>query len=303
MDESRFDGLARTLARGTTRRSTLGALVGLAAAGGLGAVEVGAKKNKKKDPCKRTCKSCGNYLPITSTKYDGCDFENVAGKGQNVSGSSFQNACLSYADFRDANFQGVSLRGACLQGANLSGANLQGVSFVGANTDGLALYGTDLRGAKLTQEQIDAALIGCGTILPNSQVIGACGPGELCCEGQCTMTAEGCGCGYSCSGAVYDTCGEGGHCAQVSVVDGTCACVEAYCGADCESSSDCYEEELCVTAPGCCDNAGGSFCASLCGADSQVPEVASASGGRGKRFAGRELKSGKKDNRAKKHKH
>ena len=77
MDDERFDGLVRMLGRGATRRGTLGALLGVGAAGvasGAAAKRRRRRKNKKKN---RTgpVKGCGNggacLVFITSQTYDG----------------------------------------------------------------------------------------------------------------------------------------------------------------------------------------------------------------------------------------
>ena len=58
-------------------------------------------------------------------------------------GASLQEACLWYADFREAN-----LRSACLQGADLEQADLIGADLTGANLDGTLVTNEQLVQAK-----------------------------------------------------------------------------------------------------------------------------------------------------------
>lgn len=69
---------------------------------------------------------------------------------------------------RRTDLSGTSLRGANLAGADATNAIFRNVDFAGARLSGTILRGADLTGAKnLTIEQLSAAIIDDGTILPS----------------------------------------------------------------------------------------------------------------------------------------
>ena len=88
----------------------------------------------------------------------GADLSNQCVKHGNLEGADFSGAklvlmCMSYADFRGANFRGTDL-----SGANLAHAVLDGADFSGAVLSITSFKGTDLtRARNLSQAQLDAA--------------------------------------------------------------------------------------------------------------------------------------------------
>jgi uncharacterized protein YjbI with pentapeptide repeats len=103
------------------------------------------------------------------------DLTNTCVMHGNVQGADFEGAtlvlmCMSYADFRSANF-----RHADLSAANLTHANVDDADFDGATLTITSLKGTDLRRAKnLTQSQIDLACSDADTKLPTNLVAHIC---------------------------------------------------------------------------------------------------------------------------------
>lgn len=90
VDDARFDGLARTLGGGQTRRGTLGAIAGLLGGGLVSLLpdgETEAKKRKKK--CKGGTKRCGKKCYDLNTDPANCgSCGNVCGANQTCGGGN-----------------------------------------------------------------------------------------------------------------------------------------------------------------------------------------------------------------------
>jgi hypothetical protein len=103
---------------------------------------------------------------------------------------------------------------------------------------------------------------------------------ELCAPPQSTcapgMPAETCAPVFAPS-----DCGpEQSFCAQVTDVDGGCACIFRSCGEPCTTGADC-QSGLCVDVPGCCGEPGFLFCAEPCEAGVTATGFASTRGATG----------------------
>jgi uncharacterized protein YjbI with pentapeptide repeats len=76
-------------------------------------------------------------------------------------------AFLRHTDFSHANLEDANL-----SGADFTNARFRGANFKNANLAGTILRGADLTGAtNLTREQIKAAIIDDGTLLPDSVAV------------------------------------------------------------------------------------------------------------------------------------
>jgi hypothetical protein len=115
MDGHRFDHLTRTLANGSSRRSLLGGLLGLAALA----------------PLRAAAQSCGTIGP--GAFLAGCDLSGLDLSGVNLAG---------------ANLRGANLEGTSLDGANLSGANLSNATLIEGALDNANTAGANLRGIR-----------------------------------------------------------------------------------------------------------------------------------------------------------
>jgi hypothetical protein len=96
-----------------------------------------------------------------------------------------------------------------------------------------------------------------------------CKKNRQCCSDNCSsgtcQAAATCAPAYSCNPELPVFCGEAGQCAQVQDVEGGCACIEGVCAAACTLGSECASG-LCVSVPGCCPQAGDTFCGTPCSA-------------------------------------
>jgi hypothetical protein len=79
----------------------------------------------------------------------------------------------------------------------------------------------------------------------------------------------------SCADSVASSCGPEDFCAQVTNVDGGCACIIRTCGLPCSTGADC-QSGMCVDVPGCCGPAGAFFCATPCGAQGPAATTSDA---------------------------
>ena len=105
----------------------------------------------------------------------GADLSNQCVKHGNLQGADLGDTklvlmCMSYADFRGANF-----RNADLSGANLAHAILDGADLTGARLTITSIKGTDLRNAKgLTQNQLNQACGDGSTRAPAGMRVRSC---------------------------------------------------------------------------------------------------------------------------------
>jgi len=211
MDRNQFDRLSRVVAAAGTRRDALRLLVAGVVVGSIAGVEeASARKKGRGKPgraqaeqalqCTRLCKPCPNKKPGPGVNLTGCNFDEADLVGVNLGGSNLTNTCFARADLRGVSFRGANLSGTCLCDANLGGA--------------------DFRGTRVTQEQLDCAIVSCDTILPNGKPAKTCDPGTKCCGGECVNTRadpDNCGkCGKACGDC--QTCNNG-NCRDLTVED------------------------------------------------------------------------------------
>jgi hypothetical protein len=169
MDADRFDTLTRGVFASTTRRRTLGTLLGTLA---LGVTSADAKRKQKKTRRKRKRKQRKNKpcYPGTSCTLGqekanaGCDFsQSTTFVKRDIRGSNLSRTNLTGAQLAGADLRGVDLRGACLVSANLLDAKIDD--------------STNLEGAIL-----------CRTLMPTGETDDSgCESGTSCCP-----TVEAC---------------------------------------------------------------------------------------------------------------
>jgi len=85
-------------------------------------------------------------------------------RGAYFNRSDMRDANLSLTDLRGSDLRGADLRGAMLEGANLSFALLDGANLANANLENANLLGTtlrwaNLRGVRLSEEQVEVAIL------------------------------------------------------------------------------------------------------------------------------------------------
>jgi hypothetical protein len=226
VDNEAFDRFARVLGAAGSRRSMLGALLGVGAiAGGAGAGARGPRRRRNgraRAQALPGLRDCPNPRP--GQNLSRCDFS-----GRDLRGVSLRGANLSGASFADAN----------LCGADLRATNLANVDFRDAN-----LTRVDLRGTNLSTATLDGAIF-CQTRKPNGALdnSGCVAGAAVCCS------AAECAAGEFCVDGACSPCPAG----SVLLANGGCA-------ATCETAADCAaagcENFACsraVSGPNLCD--------------------------------------------------
>ena len=178
MDHEDFDRLIRSLGTTGTRRTMLGALLGV---GLLGADPAQAKRQRGGKSRRLRAQAAALRTCVNP------------GPGQNLSRCNFFDDDLRGANLRSANLSGAFLAGAELCGADLRSANLSKTDFRHAN-----LTRADLRGTNLSTARLGYATF-CETRMPNGTLNNTgCPPSgtAICCQ-----QSE---CGSSCSRGVCD---------------------------------------------------------------------------------------------------
>ncbi len=133
MDREQFDALARLVWTRASRRTALGAILGVGLRGHAPTLEAAKGRKKRKKKKDRDCYPGRNCHLGPGKNNAGCDFSaSVAFFESNVQGSNLSHTNLTGAQMAQANLQGVDLGGACLVGANLLEADLAGADLDGA---------------------------------------------------------------------------------------------------------------------------------------------------------------------------
>ena len=191
MDHESFDRLARFLGKTGSRRTTLGALLGVGVAGAVAGVDAKGKKKSrgsKKSQGRGNKKSKSNR--VSAQAQPGLRDCPVFGPGQNLS---------------ECDFKGRDMRGANISGSNASKADFEDADLCGANLARANLGKSDFKNANLTRATLKQAnfsgvdSIGatfCETRMPNGQINNAdCpgGGGVICCSDfECTPEEPEC---------------------------------------------------------------------------------------------------------------
>ena len=264
MDDRRFDAVARSLGTSRSRRGALGLLAGAA---GLGLAGADAKRRKGKGrqarPAEQSaaCAAAGSKACTLAQAKPGavlkdCDYAGASLYTRALNAANASRASFADADLSGANLAGANLSSACLSGADLTLASLRGASLSGADLTGADLRGADLRGSNATNAQLAAAVVSCGTILPNGKP-GSCPAGTVCKAGACVcppgkVTLANGSCGTHCSG---DGDCSAANCGNVcyATTDGVPVCAAGSDGTSCSGTIDCPKGLAC----------GGAFCVRL----------------------------------------
>ena len=223
MDGKQFDDLAKALGSGTTRRLTLGALVG-GALGALGLAETAAKKKKKKKKgCKPACTDCQS-----------CKKKKKKGVCQPLANGT---ACTSLSG------------GATCQNGTCTCPTGQ-TNVIGTCTcpAGLTKCGTACVDTQTDESNCGA----CGTVCGTNQVCqrGTCFPKSICAAtqtGLCAPMTTICGTGAG-----------GAPCACGPSTESNIVCVEVPAGATCATLTPCTSSATCPTGQACVEV--GSCC-------------------------------------------
>lgn len=197
MDQASFDRLARALGAARTRRTALGAAIGAALAGSLGAAD--AKKPNRNGNGKRRKTGKKNRAAGVSAQAATCG---SPGPSSNLNGCNFNNEDLSGVDLSSSSMRNTRFRGANLCGADLSSSNLRDADFRGFADPGNAtnLTRADLSSSGCRGTLFNARSIFCQTITCDGSISNRdCPNGDP--EGICCADVD-CGVGVSCNGGV-----------------------------------------------------------------------------------------------------
>ena len=243
MDAERFDTIVRTLAARTTRRRTLGGLIGAGLAGAAATATAatataGKNGNRKKRDQRRANR---NGVQTASDCVS-------PGPGQNLSGCDFSGENLTGQDLSGSSMRGTNFRNANLCGANLSSSTLTNADFRGANLTRATLRSSNCRGTLFDATTIFCGTTTCNGAVRNTSCPGGVPPGDACCVDVGELCANG---GQCCSGICE---GEAGN--QRCQAHDTGGCQPGYTLADCGGTDvRCPDNSsgLCATTTG---NAG-----------------------------------------------
>jgi hypothetical protein len=196
MDRLEFDALARLVSGKQSRRTALGAL--------LGVLVLGQEPDEGRAKTRRRNNAA---VPAAANPcYPGtrCSL----GKGKNASACDISGA---------TSFVGRDLRGANLSKSNLTGAQLARADLRGSNVSGACLVGANLLDAKLGNSVNLGGAILCHTLMPDGSINDRdCDRGTPCCP----------------TGCEDGRCG-GGSCAEFravcSILASTCCSEHAVC--------------------------------------------------------------------------
>jgi uncharacterized protein YjbI with pentapeptide repeats len=277
MDRDAFDGLTKLLAAAPTRRATLGALLGAALTGTLGAEAAKKARGRRRRDGGSVTAAATCASPGPSANLSGCDFAGMDFSGQDLSGSRmvgtvFRNATLVGTDLSSSNLKDATFRGADLTCANLRASTLRNADFRGPS--GMAL--TDLTGADLSSSgcggiRFDGKTRFCRTRLCNGAFRDEDCPGGVAPEGFCCTDAD---CpspqaciDHRCGGCRPAACeAQNNACRTCSCAGDSCLCAFRACvGGPCDPVTGCpptCEPVSCEALSNACQSCGCS--AGLC---------------------------------------
>ena len=227
MDNDAFDRFAKTLGVAGSRRSAIGALLGVGSLAVGAAAEAKGSRRRKRNGRART-----QALPGLR------DCPNP-GPAQNLSKCDFSGRDLRGANLRGSNLSSASFAGANLCGADLRSANLFKVDFTDAN-----LTRVDFRSTNLSTAKFAGAIL-CQTRRPNGSLdnSGCVSGATVCCS------AAECAEGEFCVDGACTTCPPG----SIQLANGGCA-VTCEIAADCAAAGcENYACSRAVSGPNLCD--------------------------------------------------
>lgn len=220
----RFDGLARAMAAGHSRRSVL-KMMGAAAAAATAATVL---KPFRSDAVPVTCSGPTNVGPspcgVRTTPCGPCCCETGI-------------ACLDATNgVCGCPIRSTPCGSACCQ---------KGTACANPSTSTCATAAV-----ACTQGQTV-----CGT--------GCCSSGQTCVNGACVSSSVCAGQGNECAIDSGINCPNNDACGCIQTTEDTPACIQRSCGTSCTSSSGCLSNQVCVKDFALCCGDGG-FCAPIC---------------------------------------
>jgi hypothetical protein len=219
MDHNAFDQFARLLGAAGTRRTALGALLGVGLTDASSALR--ARKNRRKARKRKArsvrsqaadCLSLGPGSNVNGCNYAGEDHSGEDLSGSAMVGTNFNNATLVDTDLSSSNMRNARFRNANLCSADLSSSTLRNADFRNANLTRADLSSSACGGAQFNAGTVFCQTIACNGSIRNDDCPSGVDPADVCCLDSDCLAGETC-CAGECADLDSDTdnCGECGR--------------------------------------------------------------------------------------------